>query len=75
MTFIYDGQRPKILRAQVDGKPGYALLPDEDDHEGVIYFTSWQGGLTRWLSELALLIGDQEPPADLPALEEYLETP
>jgi hypothetical protein len=39
MTFIYDGQRPMVLRAQIDGKDGYALLPDQDDSAGVIYFS------------------------------------
>jgi hypothetical protein len=74
MTFIYDGQRPKILRAQVDGKDEYVLLPDQDDPEGAIYFSSWQGGLTRWVSELSLIVG-QTPPEDLPTLDEYLQTP
>ncbi|MEO5875056.1 MAG: DUF6302 family protein [Streptosporangiaceae bacterium] len=72
MTFIYDGQRPKILRAQVHGADGYALLPDEDDPEGIILFTSWQNGLTRWVSELTLIVG-QTPPAGLPTLKDYLE--
>lgn len=74
MTFIYDGQRPKVLRAQVDGKDGYVLLPDQDDPEGAIYFSSWQGGLTRRVSELMPLVG-QTPPDDLPTLDEYLQEP
>jgi hypothetical protein len=74
MTFIYEGQRPKVLRALVDGKNGYALLPDQDDPEGAIYFSSWQGGLTRWVSELSLIVG-QTPPEDLPTLDEHLQAP
>ncbi|MEV4172478.1 hypothetical protein [Nonomuraea sp. NPDC049709] len=74
MTFIYDGQRPEVLRAQVDGKDGYVLLPDQDDPPGAIYFSSWQGGLTRWVSELFLIVG-QNPREDLPTLDEYLQAP
>ncbi|WP_329430343.1 hypothetical protein OG339_20020 [Streptosporangium sp. NBC_01495] len=74
MTFIYEGERPKVLRAQVDGKDGYVRLPNQDDPEGAIYFSSWQGGLTRRVSELSLIIG-QSPQDNLPPLDEYLQAP
>ncbi|MEU1737482.1 hypothetical protein [Streptosporangium sp. NPDC020145] len=74
MVFIYEGQRPKVLRAQVDGKEGYVLLPDQDNPEEAIYFSSWQGGLTTWVPELTLIVG-QAPPEDLPALDDHLQRP
>ncbi|MDF5757321.1 hypothetical protein [Spongiactinospora sp. TRM90649] len=74
MTFTYDGQRPKIFRAQVNGEEGYALLLDQDDPDAVLYFSSWQGGLTRWLSELNLLI-DRLSPEDVPTIEIASEHP
>lgn len=74
MAFIYEGQRPKVLRAQVDGKDGYVLLLDQDNPKEAIYFSSWQGGLTKWVSELSLIVG-QTPPQDLPTLDDHLQKP
>lgn len=46
----------------------------QDDLEGAIYFSSWRGGLTKWVSELSLIVG-QPPLEDLPTLDEHLQTP
>lgn len=63
MAFI-DGHSPELLKARVNGKPGFLLFPQSEE-EDEIHFTSKEA-LVRWTTELLALVenADHAQPFD-----------
>lgn len=58
MPFIDKQDTPELLKARVNGKDGFVVLPQGEDCDGV-YFTSIDA-LRSWTAELAGLAAEAE---------------
>lgn len=66
--FIDSIDEPMLVKASVNGKPGFMVLPTGEVSDEIVF--SSEAALASWVLKLALLVADFD---DAPTYEEWLE--